>query len=413
MDVPADAKPGKYNGTVTAIAQGGRKIEFSLSVEVQNRTLPAAKDWKYFLDLWQHPLAVARYHGVKPWSKDHYEMLKPLLKELASIGQRTITTTLTDHPWNHQNFDAYYTMVEHIKGADGKFTHDYKIFDEWVEFALSCGIGPQIHCYTMVTWGNIVHYVDGVTGDKVAVKLVPGTPQHEAFWGPFLTEFRDHVKAQGRLGRVYIALDERSREELYATAKLIEKCGKGLKLEMAGNKKPSEFKGITIDNYCQSLGHVSQEYLDEVHATRPSDRFTTTFYVCCGPMRPNTFVDSPLAESVWVGLFAAAKRMDGFLRWSYVNWPRDPFIDSTFGNWRAGDTFLMYPGARSSSRWEMLRDGIEESEKIRILRSEGRASAQLEKALSGIDFKFSQTQDDAQLSATVAEVISAVDGASR
>ena len=61
-----------------------------------------------------------------------------------------------------------------------------------------------------------------------------------------------------------------------------------------------------------------------------------------------------------------------------------------------------------------LKDnGIEESEKIRILRSEGRASAQLEKALSGIDFKFSQTQDDAQLSATVAEVISAVDGASR
>ena len=150
-----------------------------------------------------------------------------------------------------------------------------------------------------------------------------------------------------------------------------------------------------------------------MHATRPSGRFTTTFYVCCGPMRPNTFVDSPLSESVWVGLFAAAKRMDGFLRWAYVNWPRDPFVDSTFGYWRPGDTFLVYPGARSSSRWEMLRDGIEESEKIRILREEGRAGEKLEKALSGIDYRHSQTQDDDSLSATVAEVLSAVDAASR
>ncbi len=157
VDVPAEAKPGTYAGTVTAVAQGGRKIEFAVSVEVQNRTLPAPKDWKFFLDLWQHPQAVARYHGVKPWSKEHYALLRPLLEELASIGQKTITATLTDHPWNHQNFDPYYTMVEHVKGADGTFTHDYSRFDEWVPFAQSCGLGPQIHCYTMVTWGNLVH----------------------------------------------------------------------------------------------------------------------------------------------------------------------------------------------------------------------------------------------------------------
>ncbi|MBR2982915.1 MAG: DUF4091 domain-containing protein, partial [Kiritimatiellae bacterium] len=365
------------------------------------------------LDLWQHPWAVARYHGVKPFSKEHYALMKPLWEELAQAGQKAITTTITDLPWNHQNFDAYHSMVRHIKRADGTFRRDFTLWDEYVDFCEKCGLGPQIHCYTMATWGHVVYWEEEESGDIKKAKLVPGTPEHEAFWGPFLTEFRDHVKAQSRLGRVYIALDERSREELYATAKLIEKCGKGLKLEMAGNKKPSEFKGITIDNYCQSLGHVSQEYLDEVHATRPSGRFTTTFYVCCGPMRPNTFVDSPLSESVWVGLFAAAKRMDGFLRWAYVNWPRDPFVDSTFGYWRPGDTFLVYPGARSSSRWEMLRDGIEESEKIRILREEGRAGEKLEKALSGIDYRHSQTQDDDSLSATVAEVLSAVDAASR
>ena len=286
-------------------------------------------------------------------------------------------------------------------------------WDEYVDFCIKCGLGPQIHCYTMATWGHIVYWEDEATGDIVKAKLVPGTPEHEAFWGPFLAEFRDHVKAKGLLGRVYIALDERSREELYATANLIEKRGKGLKLAMAGNKKPSEFAGISVDNYCQSLGHVSEDYLAEVHATRPSDRFTSTFYVCCGPMRPNTFVDSPLAESSWIGIFAAAKRMDGFLRWAYANWPRDPFVDSTFGLWRPGDTYLVYPGVRTSSRWEMLRDGIETFEKIRLLRAQGRIDAALETALSAIDFNVALKQDDAALAKSVADVMSAVDAASR
>jgi hypothetical protein len=130
-------------------------------------------------------------------------------------------------------------------------------------------------------------------------------------------------------------------------------------------------------------------------------------------MRPNTFVDSPLAESAWIGLFAAAKNLDGFLRWAYVNWPRDPLVDTTFGNWRPGDTFLVYPGCRVSSRWEMLRDGIETCEKIRVLRAEGKAAGRLEKALESIDFKRALEQDDAQLAASVDEVMSAVDAASR
>jgi hypothetical protein len=148
--------------------------------------------------------------------------MRPLLEALAGIGQKTITATLTDLPWNHQNFDPYYTMVKHTKNADGTWSHDYSLFDEWVEFAQSCGIGPQIHCYTMVTWGNLVHFIDGATGDRIAQKIIPGSPEHEAFWGPFLTDFEKHVKAKGWLGNVYVAIVERSREELMAPANALK-----------------------------------------------------------------------------------------------------------------------------------------------------------------------------------------------
>jgi hypothetical protein len=32
----------------------------------------------FFLDLWQQPWAVARYHGVKPFSPEHYRVLEPI-----------------------------------------------------------------------------------------------------------------------------------------------------------------------------------------------------------------------------------------------------------------------------------------------------------------------------------------------
>ena len=48
--------------------------------------------------------------------------------------------------------------------------------------------------------------------------------------------------------------------------------------------------------------------------------------------------------------------------------------DSRFWLWPWGDTYLVYPGGRSSIRFERLREGIQDFEKFKILR------AQLEKS---------------------------------
>jgi hypothetical protein len=179
---------------------------------------------------------------------------------------------------------------------------------------------------------------------------------------------------------------------------------------MPGNQPPSKFKGIDLANYCQFIGHIDEPFLKEVVERRAQGK-TTTFYVCCGPRRPNTFTFSPTAEPVWLGLYAAANNLDGFLRWSFVNWPRDPLFDSSFGPWPAGDTFLIYPGPRSSIRWEMLRDGIEEAEKIRVLRAKGDLAPNLRDALTEFDFKRASKMDDAALSALVQRTRLAIEAA--
>ena len=42
----------------------------------------------------------------------------------------------------------------------GEWKFDYSIFDEYVEFGRSCGIGPHIACYTMCPWGYLVSWED-------------------------------------------------------------------------------------------------------------------------------------------------------------------------------------------------------------------------------------------------------------
>jgi hypothetical protein len=43
--------------------------------------------------------------------------------------------------------------------------------------------------------------------------------------------------------------------------------------------------------------------------------------------------------------------------------------------WPAGDTFMVYPGGHSSIRFEKLREGIVDYEKIRLLRDRVAAGA--------------------------------------
>jgi len=96
-----DAAPGLYRTPVT-VACDGDEQRLELAVEVTGRTLPAPSEWRYHLDLWQHPAAVARVEGTEMWSDAHFEALRPVMKPLADAGQKVVTATLNKDPWNNQ-----------------------------------------------------------------------------------------------------------------------------------------------------------------------------------------------------------------------------------------------------------------------------------------------------------------------
>jgi len=364
VNVPYNASPGRYTSPLTIRAEGGVAMLFEMTVEVLPAILPPPGKWSFHLDLWQNPWAAARYHNVKLWSPEHWSVMEPPMRLLASASQKCITTTLIDEPWGKQTYDPYGSMVEWVRGRDGSWRFDYEVFDHYVEFCQKCGITQQINCYSMVPWGNVFRYRDEATGDERVLKAEPGTPEYESHWTPFLKDFTKHLKEKGWFHQTAIAMDERPLEPMQKLIAFLRKAAPDLKIALAGNYH-AEIKD-DVHDYCI---YIERPPTVEQIAERVAKSKPTTFYVCCGPIRPNTFPFSPPAESAWMGWHAAAMGYTGFLRWAYDGWTPDPLYDTNHVRWPAADCFVAYPGGRSSIRFERLREGIQDFEKIGILRA--------------------------------------------
>ena len=368
VEIPRTAKEGLYTGKIQLFAKDQKTQSFDLEVEVLNQTLPEPKEWKFHLDQWQHPSAVARVHGLEVWSDAHFDKMKPLFKLLADAGQKVITANINKEPWNHQCFDAYEDMIIWTKNEDGTWSYDYTVFDRWVEFMMDLGVKKMINCYSMVPWNNELHYQDAKSGELVNIKADPGTKEFEDMWSPFLPDFVKHLKEKGWLEITNIAMDERSPAEMEGMLSVIKKHAPELGISLADNQKTYK-RYPFINDMCvavQSSPEVEQADKDE----RRKKGFNTTFYTYCGNSFPNQFTFSESAESAFLGWYAEAGDFDGFLRWAYNSWVEKPLLDSRFRTWPAGDTYVVYPDARSSIRFERMVEGIQDYEKIQIIKKQ-------------------------------------------
>ena len=364
--VPADARSGKYKGTLTVSGKNFEAMKLPFEIEVVNRTLPEPQKWAFHLDLWQNPYAVARYYQVPLWSKEHFDAMRPIMKMLANAGQRAITASIMHKPWAGQTEDHYDSMIFRMKKLDGTWVYDYTVFDKWVEFMMNeVGIKDLISCYTMIPWALSFDYFDQATNRVQFIKAAPGEEAYAEYWGTFLKDFSRHLREKGWFEKTAISMDERPMEAMREAIKVIKAADPEFKITLAGNYH-EEIQG---DLYYLSIPYGNQ-FPEEVKAERERKGQISTVYTCCTEAFPNTFTFSEPAEAAWTVLHAVAGGYDGYLRWAVNSWPMDPLRDSRFRTWAAGDTYSIYPGPRSSIRFERLVEGLQACEKIHILREE-------------------------------------------
>ena len=396
--IPQEAAAGLYTSELT-VKNGSRVLgSLKLEVEVQRRTLPAPSHWAFHLDLWQNPFAVARYHRVPLWSRAHFDLLEKELQSYADAGGKVITTSIMHHPWGGQTYDPFESMITWMKRVDGTWYFDYTIFDKWVELMMKVGVTQEIGCYSMIPWKLSFQYFDQATHSLKEMKMKPEDPAYADFWLTMLKDFARHLKAKGWFDITHIAMDERPKKDMDRAFAIIHEADPDFKVSLAGALH--EELSDQLDDYSIAL---ADKFSEETKRARRAANKKTTFYTCCTESHPNTYTFSHPAEAAWIGWYAAKEHLDGYLRWALNSWTIEPLLDSRFLAWGAGDTYLVYPGARSSIRFENLVAGIQAYEKIRILKAdwqkEGNQSAlnRLDKMLREFDEKQLERQSARQV----------------
>ncbi len=367
LEVPADADAGVYSTQLEGADAQTHKVlkRLNLKIEVNARTLPSPAEQKFHVDFWQQPYAVSRYNDVPRWSQAHLDALRPYLKLLARSGQKVVSAILFYEPWGDQSHDKFSAMVRTTRNKNGEWQYDYTVFDQWVKLCEECGISEQINCFSMVPWDMSFRYYDEAQGKEVDLKTTTSSAEYKALWTAFLKSFAAHLKQQGWYDKTCIAMDERGLNNMLDAYRVAQEAVPGIKMALAGTHH-KELVDKLYD-YCIGFG---EHFTDDELAARKARGWKSTTYTCCSNTEPNLFSNSLPAEAAYLPVFCVANKFEGYLHWSWMNWADNPLTDTRFRLFAPGDTYLIYPGPRSSVRYERFIEGVAMAEKVRILREE-------------------------------------------
>ena len=402
VEVPHDAKAGHYDTRLEVLDAQGRMVgSLLLHIDVNTRTLPLPRHQRFHLDLWQQPYAVSRYYGLERWSPAHVEALRPYLKALGRAGQKVVTAIMFYEPWGDQSHDKFSAMIQTTKRRDGSWAYDYSVFDRYVTLCAECGIEGQINCYSMVPWDMTFRYYDEAEGRDIDLRTSTQAPEYRELWKNFLAAFRRHLEEKGWFEKTRIAMDERAEADMLNAYRIAKEAG--FRMALAGNYHSSLID--KLHDYSVAPTQVPNFKPGE-RAYRKEHGLVTTFYTCCAEVEPNIYSNSLPAEAAFLPLHAAANDLDGYLHWSWINWDDHPLTDSRYRLFGSGDTYNFYPGPRSSVRFERLIEGIQQYEKIHILRQELRDDPV---RLQRLEHLLKECRDFGRTGSSCAEVVNRVE----
>ncbi len=226
------------------------------------------------------------------------------------------------------------------------------------------------------------------------------TPEFEALFRSYTTQFEAHLREKGWLDMAYIYWFDEPGPEHYAHVmegmQLLKNHAPGLRRILTEQVEPELVGGPNL--WCPMIDTFQPELADERRAA--GDQFW--WYVCTVPKQPyvGLFIDRPATDlRVWLWQ-TWQYGIEGVLIWETCYWtspgafpdhPQNPYEDPMGWNsehrvktpWGNGDGRLFYPprvaadaspgapvldGPVATQRIEMLRDGIEDFEYFAMLR---------------------------------------------
>jgi len=399
--IPANLLPGTFTGQVKAYTQYGFEDEElawtgAFTVQVADVVLLNPSEWSFHLDLWQHCTNVALHHRVPLWSGTHFQILDRYFASLARLGQKAVTVIAAEIPWSGQRCfrDAYYpsyifehAVVDVWRDSKGQLHLGTEELERLLAIAEKHGMAKEIEVFGLLNvWVDEEYGFGKVAADapdSIRVRCYDQRQGRITYLrtaqelSAFIRLLAEHFERTGRIDRVRITADEPADVRLFTE-----------RLRFVRAAAPRFRYKVAINHY-EFMEQAEPEVVDWVpfliHACRDPELTARladelrgkggrmSWYICCGPAIPNTFLRSPLVEGRLLGWMTYRLHLDGFLRWAFCLWPARPYerISWRAPFWSAGDMYFVLPGSDGAPvetlRYEALRTGIQEYTLLKML----------------------------------------------
>lgn len=396
VEIGKDVRPGTYKPRI--IIYGHRMFEeetvlkvLDFEINVLDMILDDPQQYKFYLDLWQHNSNIARKYDVELWGTEHFKIIENYIESLAALGQKAISVVVSEIPWSGQysfldRIDPAnlfeYNIVKVALDKNGEWQYDFSKLNEYVELCIKYGINEEIEVFGLMNiWINeeegfgrvIKDYSDGIRiryfDEKTETyKYMLKKSDLEAY----ISALEKNFTTKGWIDKVRVLADEPKDIECFIDRlNVIRKAAPSFQFKTAINNPTFIKKGVKgISDYVIILTSIC-ECFDRLKDLKEEVKGKLTYYVCCHPYVPNTFISSHLLESRLIPWLAWYLGVDGFLRWNYTVWPNDPLrkIIYHYPSFRAGDTNFVYPGKDGKPmltlRYKSLQKGIRDYEIIK------------------------------------------------
>jgi len=223
VSVPADARPGSYEGRATISAKDENPIRVPVHLTVEAWKMPDPHDYGTWVGMIQSPDALALEYGVELWSDRHFKLIAKSFAFLGEVGCRVVYVPLICYT-NCGNAES---MVRWIDKGDGRYEYDFSIVGRYLDTAEQHMGKPAIVAFLVwdvlllpkmedrnakdqpraVRWVNrvkdrkaapTVTVVDPVTRKAEPVTLpVYANRSSEGLWTPLFAELRRCMRKRG------------------------------------------------------------------------------------------------------------------------------------------------------------------------------------------------------------------------